>query len=112
MAKVKCVNDEYKRLKKLFNEVNPEKTELVDELLQKAAFLKVELDYLEEQIKKYGSIQISSKGNQRVSVSFKTYLSSINTYQTIIRTLNSIMGKNIIDEEDDFDDFLKAAVGK
>lgn len=110
MAKIKCVHDEYIRLKKLFDAVDPAKAELVDELLKKASFLKVELDRLEEQVKKYGSVQTSTKGNQRVSVCYKTYLSSINTYQTIIRTLNSIMGKNIIDEDDEFDDFLKKAL--
>ena len=45
-----AVNEEYKRLKNLFTNVDESKTELVDELLKKASFLKVELDGLELQI--------------------------------------------------------------
>lgn len=101
-----AINEEYKRLKNLFTNVDESKTELVDELLKKASFLKVELDGLELQIKKYGSIQKSNKGNVRESIYFKTYLQSINVYQSIIKTLNTIMGKNSIDEDDEFDAFL------
>ncbi|MDL2292532.1 hypothetical protein LJC17_02970 [Acholeplasma sp. OttesenSCG-928-E16] len=107
MGKVKCVHAEYERLKGLFDSVDPGKTILVDELLKNASFLKVELDTLQDEIKRTGVIQKSNLGNVRQSPAFKTYLSTLNTYQTIIRTLNTILGKNAIDEDDEFDDFLK-----
>ena len=44
MANVKT---EYERLKSLFTNVDESKTELVDELLKKASFLKCELEKLE-----------------------------------------------------------------
>ncbi len=105
----KCVYKEYTRLKKLFTNVDDSKRELVDELLRKASFLKVELDNLEKLIISHGSIEKSSKGNVRQSVYYRTYLSSLNVYQGIIKTLNSIMGKNIIDDDDEFDEFLRKA---
>lgn len=105
----KCVYDEYTRLKKLFDGVEETKNELVDELLKKAAFLKVELDNLEVKIKKYGSIEVSNKGNTRESIYYKTYLSTVSIYQGIIRTLNSIMGTSVSDEDDSFDEFIKKA---
>lgn len=105
----KCINEEYLRLKKLFNSVDETKTELVDELLKKASFLKVELDNLEVKIKNYGSIEVSNKGNTRESIYYKTYLSSVSIYQGIIRTLNTIMGSNIIDDDDSFDEFMRVA---
>lgn len=105
----KCVYEEYQRLKKLFENVDEAKTELVDELLKKASFLKSELDSLEESIMKYGTIEKSNKGNVRQSIYFKTYLSTINVYQGIVKTLNSIMGKNIIDDDDEFDEFIRKA---
>lgn len=105
----KCVYEEYQRLKKLFENVDESKTELVDELLKKASFLKSELDNLEESIIKYGTIEKSNKGNVRQSIYYKTYLSTVNVYQSIIKTLNSIMGKNIIDEDDEFDEFIRKA---
>lgn len=62
---------------------------------------------MERLVKKHGSVQRSNKGNVRESVYYKTYLSSLNVYQGIIKTLNSIMGKNIIDDDDEFDEFIK-----
>ena len=101
------INKEYERLKALFTNVDESKTELVDELLKKASFLKCELENLESLVRKYGSTQRSNKGNVRESIYYKTYLSSLNVYQGIIKTLNTIMGKNIVDEDDEFDEFLK-----
>lgn len=107
--KVKTAFEEYQRLKGLFNSVDETKTELVDELLKKAAFLKVELDNLEAKVTRYGSIEVSSKGNTRESIYYKTYLSSVSIYQGLIRTLNGIMGSNVIDDDDEFDEFMKKA---
>ena len=101
---------EYERLSALFKDVEESKTKLVNELLLKAAFLKVQLDGLELQIKKYGAVQMKN-GEFRESVSYKTFLSSLAVYQTIIKTLNSIMGKNTIDEDDEFDEFMKKLGG-
>ena len=104
------VKKEYERLSALFKDVEESKTKLVNELLLKAAFLKVQLDGLELQIKKYGAVQMKN-GEFRESVSYKTFLSSLAVYQTIIKTLNSIMGKNTIDEDDEFNEFMKKLGG-
>ena len=31
----------------------------------------------------------------------------VNSYGTVIKTLNTIMGKNMIDDDDEFDEFMK-----
>jgi len=103
------VNKEYKRLKSLFKEVDENKTKLVDELLQRASFLKVQLKDLEDDISKSGVIQKSNKGNVRMNPAYKIYLNSVAIYQSIIKTLNQIMGQNVIDGEDEFDEFIKNA---
>ena len=102
----KKIKLEYERLKSLFSSVDPTKTELVDNLLNEAAFMKVQLSNLQEQIKKYGAIQISSKGIQRQTEAAKYYTKLVNSYGTVIKTLNAIMGKNIMDEDDEFDKFM------
>ena len=102
----KTIREEYERLKALFINVDESKAELVDELLKKASFLKFNLDTLELQIQKNGAIEKSNKGNVRESIYYKTYLQSVNVYQSIIKTLNTIMGKNVIDPDDEFDDFM------
>ena len=109
MSKLTDVNIEIERLRSLFSLVDETKTQLVDNILEQAAFMKVELGILQEQIRKYGSVQVSSKGAQRQTEAAKYYTKLINSYGTVIKTLNSIMGKNVIDGDDAFDDFLKRA---
>lgn len=107
----KSVDAEYQRLLLLVKDVDETKKQLLDELLHKAAFLKVKMDILEEKMKKGGVTQKSSKGNVRISQRFKTYLTSLQAYQQVIKTINAIAGKNKIDVDDEFDEFMKSIKG-
>ncbi len=111
MSKAFDINHEIERLRSLFSSVDENKAKLVDILIEQAAFMKVELGILQEQIRKHGAIQVSSKGAQRQTEAAKYYTKLINAYGTVIKTLNSIMGKNVTDGDDAFDDFLKRANG-
>jgi len=103
------IEQEYERLKSLFSLVDKSKTKLVDNLIYQAAFMKVELDKLQEQIRKHGAIQISSKGTQRQTEAAKYYTKLVNSYGTVIKTLNTILGTQVDDGDDAFDEFLKRA---
>jgi len=106
MSKIKDLNIEIERLRSLFSSVDETKTKLVENLIEQAAFMKVELGILQDQIRKHGAIQVSNKGAQRQTEAAKYYTKLVNSYGTVIKTLNSIMGKNIIDEGDEFDKFI------
>lgn len=110
-SKQTLINKEYKRLKKLFENCDEGKLQLVEELLKKASFLKVELEELEVTINENGFVEITSKGESRVSVQYKIYLQSVAIYQGIIKTLNSIFGKQVVKDDDDFNDFIEKAGG-
>jgi len=45
----------------------------------------------------------------RESVTYKTYLKTLTVYQGIIKTLSIVIGKNTIDDDDEFDEFLRSA---
>ena len=62
---------EYERLLELFKDVDEAKQKLVDELLKKAAFLKTQLDSLEEEIRKYGCMKVVG-GKYILSPAYKT----------------------------------------
>ena len=65
---------------------------------------------LEDKIKRTGAVEYSNKGNSRVSLSYKTYLQTISVYQSLLKTIDKIMGNGNEDDTDEFDDFvLKAA---
>ena len=107
MNKFKNIQIEYERLQSLFSSVDPTKAELVNNLLNEAAFMKAQLEQLKLQIKKYGAVQIFNKGTQRQTEAAKYYTKLVNSYGTVIKTLNSVMGKNMIDDDDEFDEFMK-----
>ena len=107
-----AVDAEYQRLLLLVKDVDETKKQLLDELLHKAAFLKVKMDILEEKMKRGGVTQKSSKGNVRISQRFKTYLASLQAYQQVIKTINTIAGKNKIDDDDEFDEFMRSIKGE
>jgi regulator of replication initiation timing len=107
MGKMSEISMEYERLKSLFKSVDQTKAELVDNLLNEAAFMKVQLSNLRKQIETYGAIQISNKGAQRQTEAAKFYTKLVNSYSAIIKSLNTIIGKNLIDEDDEFDEFMK-----
>jgi len=100
---------EYERLISLFSLVDESKKELVDTLIYQAAFMKVELDKLQGQIRKHGAVQISTKGSQRQTEAAKYYTKLVNSYGTVIKTLNTILGTQVDDGDDEFDEFLKRA---
>jgi len=103
------IDNEYQRLRSLFSSVDESKTELVDNLIQQAAFMKIELSKLQDQIRNHGAIQISSKGAQRQTEAAKYYTKLVNSYGTVIKTLNIILGTQVNDGDDVFDEFLKRA---
>ena len=107
-----AVDAEYQRLLLLVKDVDETKKQLLNELLHKAAFLKVKMDILEEKMKRGGVTQKSSKGNVRISQRFKTYLVSLQAYQQVIKTINTIAGKNKIDDDDEFDEFMRSIKGE
>lgn len=107
MGKLNNVQLEYERLRSLFNSVDQTKADLVDNLLKEAAFMKVELSNLRIQIRKHGAVQISNHGSQRQTEAAKYYTKLVNSYGTVIKTLNSVLGKDTIDDDDEFDEFMK-----
>ncbi len=98
---------EYENLKSIYKNSDATKLRLCDDLLSKAAFLKVQLKDLENQIKKQGSIQRSSKGNSRVTMAYKTYLQTVGVYQNVLKSIDKIMEGSSDDGDDAFDEFMK-----
>lgn len=109
MSKVKCVYDEYTRLTSLFalDGLDSGKRTLVEELIQQAAFMKIELEILKEQIHAYGAVQISTSGKQRQSEPAKYYTKLVSSFSATLKTISVIIGKNSGDADDELDKFLK-----
>lgn len=108
-SKDELVQKEYMRLRKIYEGADDSKLKLVDELLYRGAFLKVELCDLEYQIRKLGCVQYSNKGNARITTAYKSYLQTVSVYQNVVKAIDKIMESSVIEEDDAFDEFIKQA---
>ncbi|MGG7163784.1 hypothetical protein [Clostridium ihumii] len=109
MEKTLVYKREYEKIKQIFNDVEDNKKELVEGLIQDASFLYAENYVLRELIMEVGMIKINpvNKALQKSTEAGKQYLKNVNSYSIVIKTLNSILQKNVIEEDDDFDKWIK-----
>lgn len=102
-----CVEKEYRRLKSLFDGCEEKQLELIDGMIWEAARLKVELDRMNEIVKRTGLIRINqSKPEMQQELPVSKMITRVRAnYLNYIAKLSSILGKNIEDEDDELDEF-------
>lgn len=91
----------------IFKDVEESKRKLVEGLIEDAAFLKAENDILKQTISKTGMVKIHPEypDLQKPTEAGKQYLKNINSYSVVIKTLNGVLSKNIIEDDDDMSEF-------
>jgi regulator of replication initiation timing len=94
-------------LSEIFKDVEESKRKLVEGLIEDAAFLKAENDILKQVIAKTGMVKVHPEFPelQKPTEAGKQYLKNINSYSVVIKTLNGVLSKNIIEDEEDMSDF-------
>jgi len=114
MEKSQVYEREYKKLTEILKDVDENKRKLIEGLIQDASFLYAENYELRNIIEKTGMIKIhpTNFNLQKQTESGKQYLKNINSYSTVIRTLNSILANNTPDQEDAFDKWVKERMNK
>jgi len=107
MSKSAEYKKELAKLTEIFAEVEPSRMKLVEGLIEDAAFLKAENFILKQQITETGMVKIHPQHPeiQKPIETAKQYLKNINSYAVVIKTLNGVLMKNIIEEDDDLDEF-------
>lgn len=110
-------SDEYQKeldkLTTIFADVEPSKAQLVQGLIQDAAFLLAENLTLREIIDRTGMVKVHPQypDIQKSTEAAKQYLKNVNSYSVVIKTLNGVLMKNTIEQEDEFDRFMKEMQG-
>lgn len=107
MEKQAVYESELKKLKNIFADVEPAKAQLVEGLIEDAAFLMAENHELRQIIERTGSVKIHPQypDIQKPTEAAKQYLKNVNSYAVVIKTLNGILTKGIIEPEDDMSEF-------
>lgn len=107
MEKQNVYKQEFEKLTEIFKDVDESKKKLVEGLIQDAAFLYAENYELKELLKETGIVKIhpQHKELQKPVPAAKEYRQNLNSYSVIIKALNAVLSKNVIDDTDDLDEY-------
>ena len=112
-TKVNRIKAEKKRLEDNYADLSPAKKAVAQGLIERAAFMRVELEDLEADLAENGWVEKFSQGNQdpydRARPQGQTYNAMNGNYQKIIKQLDALLPKEELklgDESDDFDGFV------
>lgn len=114
MAKLKKetrIKRENQRLRARYADLPEESLEIIDGLIDRAAFLRPTLDDMEEDINLNGTTEEFSQGDQkpykRERPVVRQYNSLLKNYQTIIKQLDDVQPHAEVEQlSDGFDDFI------
>lgn len=103
MEKQTVYEQEFAKLTEIFKDTEENNRKLVEGLIEDAAFLKAENYVLKSIISKTGMVKIHPEHPdlQKPTEAAKQYLKNVNSYSVVIKALNSVLNKNILDPDDD-----------
>lgn len=112
-SKASRIKAEKKRLEENYGELSPAKKAVAQGLIERAAFMRVELEDLEADLVENGWVEKFQQGKQepydRARPQGQTYNATNANYQKIIKQLDSMLPKEepkAGDDSDGFDDFV------
>lgn len=112
----KEIETERKRLLRIYSKIDVKKKNTVVGLIERAAFIRVKLKMLEDDINIYGFTEWFSQGEQepykRQRPEAQIYCSLNTGYQKIIKQLSDLLPKEQVKTESDgFDNFVSGRDG-
>lgn len=117
-TKPERIKDEKKRLQAVYSELDPMKKMLAEGLIERAAFMRVECEDLEADLKENGWVEEfqQAKGMDpydRARPQGQAYQSLNKNYQAIIKQLDSMLPQSApMLKDDGFDAFVQERDGK
>lgn len=109
------ISEEYRRLKRIYANLQGDKIKVVDGLIHRAAFMRITLEDYEEDIRANGSIEMFSQSEktepyERERPVVRLHIQTMKNYQTVIKQLAGMVPK--AEETDDgFEDFISSREG-
>ena len=112
LERYKLVGEEKAKLLKQFSALPTKQKNIVDGLIERAAFMRIMLAGLEEDIKKNGEFELFTQSDavqpyQRKRPAVDIYNASIKNYSSIIKQLTELLPAENSAAEDELLDFLK-----
>ena len=95
MNKENRIENEIKRLNKIFNDIPKKKKDLTKELIKRASFLLVMAEDMEQEINTLDKVlETTINGSQqfvKANPIFKEYRDTVKSYQAVIKQLNDLV---------------------
>lgn len=107
MSKEAVYQKELEKLTEIFANIEESKRQLVEGLIEDAAFIKAENFIIKQSLAKTGMVKVHpiQLELQKPIESAKQYLKNINSYSVVIKTLNGVLNANMIEEEDELSEY-------
>ena len=109
----KAIKKEKKRLAAIYKDIELKRKNTINGLIERAAFMRVSLDELEDSLNNDGFVEMFSQGEQepyeRKRPTADIYNQINNSYQKIIKQLTDLLPKEPIKTNEgasDFDNFI------
>lgn len=111
LPKEERIQKEIRKLNGVLKNIDPKVKKVVQPLVEKAAFMSVTLDDLQEHINQYGVTEEYKNGENQFGVKKSSHVEIYNTmiknYTTTLKQLTDLVPKEQPKEDDDgFDDFV------
>ena len=92
---------ELMKLQEIFKDTEESKQKLIEGLIEDAAFIFTENSILKRSLTESGMVKVhpDHPNMQKQTEAAKQYLKNVNSYAVIIKTLNGVLSKGIIDED-------------
>ena len=111
----KKISNEVARLSRNYAKIDGKTRSIIQGLIQRAAFMRVSLSELEDDLNTYGFTEYFSQGDQepyqRKRPAAELYNTMNANYQKIIKQLTDLLPKEIIESKDSgdgFDEFVES----
>lgn len=105
MEKIKSIN--FKSLKKVFSDMDSEKSMLGLALIKEAEYMKTTLSKLKKEINSRGLVVEMDQGKyfiERANPAISPYNTMLKNYQSTIKQINDLLPEELIKNEDFFDE--------
>lgn len=109
MTREERIQEEVNRLESVFEDVDADKREAALGLIEEAAFMRITLQDLKEEINEKGTVDIMPQGEysiRRQSPEVQTYNTMIQRYNTTYKELFNLLPKEVAsDIDEEFENF-------
>lgn len=111
LEKEKNIKQEINRIKKLYKDISKEKVKVLDGLIKEAAFMKISLEEIREDLMQNGMTELFVQGEQafnRERPEVKIYTTFMQRYSNVMKQLIDILPVEEKKEEtDELKEFIK-----